>query len=319
MEALQPLNVKVEKSQWHADLIGSGMFWCDLLVDDKFSSELGILSQYIVDYRANLKSEMVHRLEDNLLFLFCRREKVRFDTYKHPSYNFFTKKTKFHFVVGKERRKVSASINLKSYFFEDMAHPKILYDSKFVTLIKNEKDNMTLSVHDFLSEVGIGLGITSEVVGAGTSSSPYYGDVECHLDRFQRETEAFAEPDTDLIVFMNEYDVTRSNGSSTWVEGEESKAVPPFSEFEILMLSRCFSLYFLGEDISVSMEIKNAMTNLGRFMYRNEICRIEVDHAYDADGEYIRLSGPAVDSSASHAFAILWEDDQLLVDRGEIY
>ncbi|KXF79946.1 hypothetical protein [Enterovibrio coralii] len=322
MEALQPLDVQFEKARWHADLVGSGMFWCDLLVDERFSAELGVLSQYIVDYRVNLKNEMVHRLEDNLLFLFCRREKVRFDIYKRPSYNFLTKKTKFHFVIGKERRKVSASVSLKSFFFEDMANPKILYDSKFVTFIKNEKDNMTLSVHDFLSEVGIELGIKSEVVGTGTSSSPYYGNTEFHLDCFQRETEAYAEKDTDLIVFMNEYQVRKSEGLvqeiSSLEDGDE-ETPPALSDTELLMLSRCFSLYFLGDDTATSMLVKNAVTNLSRFMRRSAISRIEVDHAYDADGEYIRLSGQEVASSASHAFAILWDDEKLVVDRGEIY
>lgn len=180
-----------------------------------------------MDYRANLKNEMTHRLEDNLLFLFCHREKVRFDIYKRPSYNFFTKKTKFHFVVGKERRKVSASVNLKSYFFEDMANPKILYDSKFVTLVKNEKDNMTLSVHDFLSEVGIELGLESEVVGMGTSSSPYYGDMAFHLDCFQRETERYAGADADLIVFMNEYQVSKQDALSNATEDDSENSPPP--------------------------------------------------------------------------------------------
>ncbi|WP_244556681.1 hypothetical protein [Enterovibrio nigricans] len=85
------------------------------------------------------------------------------------------------------------------------------------------------------------------------------------------------------------------------------------------MLSRCFCLYFLGENITHSMPVKNAVTNLGRFMYRSEIARIEVDHAYDADGEYIRLGGPEVDASASHAFAVLWENERVSVDRSEIY
>ena len=322
MEAKQRKIVTAVNRHWHAELIGTDMFWCDILVDAKFSADSDQLSQYVVDYRDNLKHHIEDVLSEARLYLMCEREKVRFNAFKKPGYNPFTRKMKFHFLVGESSRRVSLTVDIRKHFFPDLAHPKVFLEAKFITLLKNEKDNVTLSVHDFLSAIGADLGLNSRVVSSGYSRSPYWGGEEGALVMLQRQAARFTSDDKDLVVYINEYNMHLFSNKSR-ASNQSGRNIIEFSDESIdmsfMMLSRSFSLYFLGCDAEASVEVKNAMTNVSRYLSRNQIHRITVDHAYEQDGEYLRLCSQEVETSPSHVFTVLLEHGKVVLDRGEIY
>ncbi|OEE62756.1 hypothetical protein A1OO_04665 [Enterovibrio norvegicus FF-33] len=338
------------KRHWRAGLIGTEMFWADLLVDDRFSDESGSLSQYVVDYRANLKSHLSHTLSHPRVFLLGLREKVRFNYFRRPSYNFFTKKMKFYLLVGAESKQISITVKLADFFFKDLPKPKVILEPHFVTLLKSESENVTLSVHDFLSTVGVDLGFHCDVVAAGSCPSPYWGEeieeAEA-LVAFTAEAKQHITKGKDLVVYLNEYqldadyvagvnlvsDLSLDNIANVDRGDAETEArdvktdnaieevagdVTPTIELnqsQLLMLARCFTLYFFGSDKQKAVSIKNADNNLSRFMQRASMTRIWVDHGYESDGEYLRLGSEEVTHSPNHVFSITQEDGELSVDR----
>ncbi|WP_407332572.1 hypothetical protein [Enterovibrio sp. 27052020O] len=337
--------------QWRAGLIRTEMFWTDLLVDEKFSDESGSMSQYVVDYRANLKSHMRHQLVQPRVFLLGLRDKVRFNHFKRPSYNFFTKKVKFYLLVGAESKPVSITVKLADFFFNDLPKPKIILEPHFVTLLRNESDNVTLSVHDFLSTVGVNLGRSCDVVATGCSPSPYWGeeiDEVVALAAFTLEAKQHITKGKDLLVYLNEYQLDADyisgvnfvsdlsvdpvngveqesekleaaaktlGGESASSKEEGAAEATAANPSQLLMLARCFSLYFLGLDKQKSVPIKNANNNLSRFMQREAMTRIWVDHGYESDGEYLRLGSEEVKHSPNHVFSMTHKDGEVSVDR----
>ncbi|WP_245621521.1 hypothetical protein [Enterovibrio calviensis] len=346
MEAIKQTESISIVQQWRAELVGTEMFWADLLVDERFADESGSMSQYVVDYRANLKDHIASVIAKPRVFLFGLREKVRFNYFRQPSYNFLTKKTKFHLLVGVNSKPMTVSIKLEDFFFKDLPRPKIILEPHFVTLLKSQADNVTLSVHDFLSTVGADLGFQCDVIATGSSFSPYWGEIEDEaqsLSAFFNETKRHVVKGKDLVVYLNDYELTTTGSMldnvviDENIDGlfEQPIAIVSNDEdldqddpdedgiderldmdpHQLLMLSRCFTLYFLGRDAETSVIVKSADNNLSRYMKRASVSLIAIDHAYICEGEYINLGSQEVAHSSSHVFSIEQENGRLSVEK----
>ncbi|MDD1794245.1 hypothetical protein LRP50_13975 [Enterovibrio sp. ZSDZ42] len=341
MEAIKQTESISIEHQWQAELVGTEMFWADLLDDERFADESGSMSQYVVDYRANLKDHIVNVIAKPRVFLFGLREKVRFNYFRQPSYNFLTKKTKFHLFVGVKAKPVTISIKLSDFFFKDLPRPKIILEPHFVTLMKSQADNVTLSVHDFLSTVGADLGFQCDVIATGSSLSPYWGEIEDKsqsLTAFFNEAKRYEAKGKDLVVYLNDYQLSTTSSllSNAVVDenidglfeqpfdGISDKEEPDedannesleMDAHQLLMLSRCFTLYFLGRDVRNSVMIKNAENNLSRYMKRMSVSLIDIDHAYLSEGDYINLGSQEIPHSSSHVFSIEQEQGKLSMEK----
>ncbi|CZF77667.1 hypothetical protein GCE9029_00344 [Grimontia celer] len=299
----------------HSELTGSDILWCDLLQDERFSQEIRKLSQYVVDYRANLKNHLDQKLSEPHLFLLCSREKVRFNIFKRPRYNFLTKKTTFHFLVGKEQRKVSAAVKLGDHFFENTPHPKVLLEPKFVTLLTSKNEDVTLSVHDFLFGTGIDINVESKVVASGSSPSPYWEGAQSLVSALSNEASRHMSSDTDLLVYLGEFDCNvlairddhEVEPESLGMQNDDG------AKTLALMLARAYSIYFLGESENKAA-LRSAYGNLLRYMRNRNLVRIAVTHFYEFDSEYLHLGSEGREYSPNHEFVITLEDGVMHID-----
>ncbi|EOD78051.1 hypothetical protein D515_03174 [Grimontia indica] len=299
----------------HSELTDTDILWCDLLQDERFSQEIRKLSQYVVDYRANLKNHLDHKLAEPHLFLLCSREKVRFNIFKRPRYNFLTKKTTFHFLVGKEQRKVSAAVKLGDHFFENTPHPKVLLEPKFVTLLTNKNEDITLSVHDFLFGTGIDVEVESKVVATGSSPSPYWEGAQSLVSALSHEASKHMSSDTDLLVYLGGFDCNVLAIKGDREVEPESLGMPngEGAKTLALMLARAYSIYFLGESEN-KPALRSAYGNLLRYMRNRNLVRITLTHFYEFDSEYLHLGSDSREYALNHEFVITLEDGVMHID-----
>lgn len=318
MKATRPTAFIKTQMQWYVELVATDMFWCDLLVDEAFSAPVGIYNPFVLDYRKNFKNKMTHAFEGQCVYLLCRREKVRFDVKNRPRYNFITKKTKFHLLIGMDSRKMSVCVDLMKTFFLEKSNCKVIVDPKFITLLSDQRNKLTLSIHDFMSSIDLHLGLESEVLAAECTCSPYQ-EPSNRLNAFQNEMALYGDKGSDLLVYVNKYDIIL-NIRNLHVVGDRRSGYdlenPSNSLF--LMLARSFSLYFFGDERTSSLAVKNAKENLSRFALRNQNFLIKISHFYDCDKDYTRLKSKNVSSTAKHAFTVLCQNKELVVFHGEI-
>lgn len=305
--------------QWNIELVVTDMFWCNLLVDASFCIKTYQPSSFLVDYRINLENKLSNAFDAQHVYLLCRREKIRFDIIHPPRYNVLTKKTKFHFLIGKNKRKTSISVDLKTCFFLNKPNPKIIIETDFVNVLINKNEYLTLSIHDFLSSIGVDLGSESEVVSVGCTCSPYRNSLN-QLKAFQQEITRFFNEDDDLLVYINTYNMdlkikTLHFASSDRVVFDVKKP----SDCLFLMLMRSLTLYFFEVEEVSSIAVKNARENLFRFFERNQISWIKIVHAYEIDNKYTRLNSNNITGSANHTFTVSNKNNHLVVSRSELF
>lgn len=302
---------------WDAELVATDMFWCDLLLGEHFSPRKSQLRSLAFDYRVHLKHLIDQAFDSQRVYLLFRREKVRFNPKPPPRYNFFTKKTKFHFLIGKEQRKTSISIDLKACFFLNTTNPKFILDTHFITLFDNKKNPLTLSIHDFLSSVGTTFGLESKIILAECTCSPYC-DPSYKFRAFQEEVARYSNAHEDLLVYINSYNidfkikslaVAPKSGVISYVEKPDDSL--------FLMLARSFTLYFFDAEQVASIAVKNARENLSRFLAHNHISWIKITHAYDKNDAYTRLNSNTVSGSENHTFTLFNQKKTVIVCRSE--
>lgn len=319
METTRKSAFSPRQIHWHAELVVTDMFWCDLLNEHCFFAEMPQTNSFVLDYLANVKQQLRCVFDAQRVYVLCQREKVRFNVRYHPRYNRLTKKTKFHFLMGKKQKKISISVDLNAYFPSTLSHPKIIIESNFITLIANEKNYLTMSIHDFLSTIDINIGGESEVVAVECTCSPYWQPTGKFM-RFQQELSRFSSEGKDLLVYINDFnlDLKIKTLHLAVSDGVVSHVNNP-SDNLFLMLARSLALYFLdGEEVS-SIVVKNARDNLLRFLQRNQISWIKITHAYDKEGEYTRLNSIVVPGSSNHTFTVVREDNALMVRRSALF
>ena len=305
--------------QWHADLVTTDMLWCDLIISNPFSHGVSENSQYAQEYIGKLKNKMTQAFNGQCIYLLCKRKKVRFDLSYKPKYNFLTKKTRFYVLLGSEHQRVSISVDLAAYFLLDKSNPTLFLESKFITLLKDRRDRITLSIHDFLSSINFHLGIETEVLAAECTCSPY-NDPAFTLNDFQHEMAANSHQSCDLFLYVNTYNIDLNIKTliSYPSKGDVYDLDKPADSL-FLMLSRSLSFYFFGEEKTDILAVKNASDNLGRFVLRNQNFKIKISQVYEGDNEYTLLKSQKVSSSVNHQFTILSQDNELIIFHDDIH
>ena len=305
--------------QWHADLVTTDLLWCDLILPNPFCHGVSENSPYAQEYIEKLKNKMTQAFNGQCIYLLCKRKKVRFDLSYKPKYNFFTKKTRFYVLVGSEHQRVSISVDLSAYFLLDKSNPTLFLESEFITLLKDRRDRITLSIHDFLSSINFHLGIETEVLAAECTCSPY-NEPGFTLNDFQHEMAANSHQSCDLFLYVNSYniDLNIKTLMPSPSKGDVYDLDKPADSL-FLMLARSLSFYFFGEQKTDFLAVKNASDNLGRFVLRNQNFKIKISHAYEGDNEYTLLKSQKVSSSVNHQFTILSQDNELIIFQDEIH
>lgn len=156
---------------WWIDLINTDCIWYDMIInppDDIRTNKI------IKNYLSAIQQHVRAHCEKRFIYFLGSRKKVRFSTKRKPKYNPFTKKIVFTLLIGKEERKFRVKYSFRKLTpnGEVKITPNVRVTEKFLYIEYENGNAFVISVHDFVKENYIDLGIHTEVHYVGYTRQP---------------------------------------------------------------------------------------------------------------------------------------------------
>ncbi|NIC26384.1 hypothetical protein [Serratia plymuthica] len=306
---------------WWVDLINTNCIWYDMIINppDTLSTD-----KIIKNYLTSLERHLNEHCEKRFIYFLGTRKKVRFSTKKKVRYSPFTKNIVLTLLIGKEERK----FKIKCSFFKTTPNgklkvtPKIKVTDKYLYIEHEDGHVSLISIHDFLKEQYITLGINTEVHYVGYTRQPYKRPVDFIHRGLSKMFYNIPSEDNDFFVYFsifnprvishnNDYNVSFNISNSQIDEVEVDK--------EGRIIENCFIRYFdaeLQDDDKESKrpDLNNMFIDL---VNHKKIKEIAVNLQYENNNEYFCFYSKSALQKNDHFFVIDFVDGKINLDRNK--
>jgi len=307
---------KNSEKNWSIELSNSWMYWYDLLANPNDTGYPFDTKKLIVEYLTNLKKKVEQSLEKRFVYFICSRPKIRFNTKKKPTYNPFTKRYKFHLLVGKKGRKKTARIAFFNIKTEKFEKNKFEITEKYITITDSEGDKTTSSIHDFLSNAEVNFELPTKVEYVGYTKNPDSRPTNGAHSGLSDVLHNVSNEESDILIFFNLFKV------STYASSQNQAlnfliSNPMTNEINVdlegQIIEKSFILYFDSDKQNKNKdneknELKNNLLKLSK---ENKIDSIRVYYEFERPTEYWLLSSSSIAPRADHRFTVKLTDDNL--------
>ncbi|QFY44222.1 hypothetical protein F6R98_17590 [Candidatus Methylospira mobilis] len=289
---------------WYVELNNSTCFWYDLL---PHPPEGFNMKQQIADYLKQLQAIVESQLDKRFIYFLAARKKLRFCVGKKPKYSFFGNDLFFYVEIGRERirRKVTTKI-LDSQTRQPIKPPVEISD-RFITFHYTPDHKVSLSIHDFLQDSGIELGINTEIHYVGYTRSPSERPINGAHSGLSDMLYRVSNDEHDFFVFFNLFKVSsigmnRSAPINFCVANSMVDEVKVDEEGRIIekALIRYFSTE--AQDISKRNEESELENSLERLAAKNNINSVAIHIEMEEPSELHRFFSRSVEPSDKHLF-----------------
>ncbi|EBQ9598980.1 hypothetical protein E0601_02905 [Salmonella enterica subsp. enterica serovar Carmel] len=309
-----------EKSWW-VELINTNCIWYDMIINPPDGLDT---SKIIKNYLGLIEKYLNEHCEKRFIYFLGTRRKVRFSTKKKASYSPFTKNLNLTLLIGQERRK----FKIKYSFFEVTPNgkrkitPKIKVTEKYLYIEHDSGHVSVISIHDFLKENYIDLGINTEVHYVGYTRHPHKRPIDFIHRGLSKMLYNLSNEDNDFFVYFsifnprvishnNDYNVSFSISNSQIDEVEVDK--------EGRIIENCFIRYFDTELQNDDKESKRPDLNnmFIDLVNHKKIKTIAVSLQYENNNEYFCFYSNSVQPQNDHFFVIDFVDGKVNIDRNK--
>ncbi|RZN98122.1 hypothetical protein EKG40_31420 [Pseudomonas moorei] len=297
------------KKEWVVELQRYHMYWYDLVVNPQEVAEYFDTRQLIVDYLKRVKAEVEAELEKRFVYLICSRERVRFNTAKATSYNPFTRATKLHVLIGRDRTKKTIRCKFFDVQRQRFCKPKVELSEKYITITDARGDQVTLSIHDFLEATDISLGLDSRVEYVGYTKNPESRPTNGGHTGLSDTLHRLADDSRDSFIYFNLFKIiTRANDEMSMLNFAFANAMTDEVgvELEGKILEKCLIFYFdaAGQNRNKKNELAELEKSLRKIFKEQKINKIRVHYEFEKPTEYGVFSSSKVRRNARHAFTV---------------
>ncbi|MFA0999134.1 MULTISPECIES: hypothetical protein [Pseudomonas syringae group] len=297
------------EKEWVVELQRYHRYWYDLIVNSHEVAEYFDSRQLIVDYLKRVKAEVEAGLEKRFVYFICSRERVRFNTKRSPSYNPLTRATKLHLLIGKNQTKKT----IRCRFFDEQRRkfhkPDIEVSEKYITIRNAEGNLFTQSIHDFLENANISVGLDSRVEYVGYTKNPELRPTNGKHTGLSHILHRLADNGRDSFIYFNLFKIiTKATNQKFMLNFAMANAMTDEIDVEMegKILEKCFIFYFdaAGQDRNKKNELAELKKNLQRLSTDQNIKKIHVHYEFEKPTEYGVLSSSQISPNLQHIFTI---------------
>lgn len=295
---------------WNIELLQSDMVWYDLVVNEH---EIFPLKDLIKERFKALNSLVKENLEKRFVYFIASRKRVRFSLVKNPRYSLSGKYLYLFLEVGKERKlkKLKLPVNLES-----SKRPKVEVTDKFITFVEISGDKHTASVHDFLLNNQINIGIDTYVQYVGKTKIPERRPLDGSHSGLNKILYSLSNEENDIFIFYNLFKIM------VFAKNDEFNAefIVPNSmtdeidvEKEGDILEKSLILHFSSENQmnNIGKELGELKNNLAMIADSNHINKITMGYEVDDISEYYRFGSSTIAPKHNHTFCFSVENGKL--------
>lgn len=311
---------KNSDKKWTVELQRYHRYWYDLIVSPHEVAEYFNGRELIVDQLKVIKKSVEENLEKRFIYFICSRTKERFNTHKKPCYNPFTKKVKIHILIGKKEKKKSIYCKFFDNGLGKFSNPKIELLDKYITLIDSDGNLTTASIHDFLEECNINLGISSNIEYVGYTANPHTRPTNGSHTGLSDTLYKVSNEDCDTLIYFNIFKVmTQAINEENMINFVVPNAMIDEigADLEGKVIEKCFIFYFDAfnqnrNKINELSELKNSLLKIAK---ENNINSIFFYYEFEETNDYATFSSSKVEASFCHRFSVHIDDDKVNINR----
>lgn len=305
---------------WYVELQRSDMYWYELVVNghDQVNTK-----KIIFDKLKALKNKVESNLEKRFIYFICSRKKVRFCTKEEPRFIQGIKKYEIKVKVGKEQKE---QIILADALYDEYGYPakvKIEETERFIYFCHHSGNKFAVSIHDFLLDSEINIGIETVVHYVGYTKNPnnrplngVHGGLSDILYKVSNE-------DNDILIFFNLFKVTafaKNNEFNIDFSIANSMVDEIDVDKEGFVIEKSFIFYFDSDNqvknkAKEKTEIEN---NLLDFIEKHNINSIQIHFEVDDKSEYYKFSSSKITAKHQHVFTAKLNNNSLLIDNDSV-
>lgn len=311
---------KNSEKKWTVELQTFHRYWYDLIVNPNEVSQYFDTRKLIVDYLKDVKKSVEEQLEKRFVYFICSRTKVRFNTNKKPSYNPFTKKVKIHLLLGKDGKCESIKCKFFDRILGRFCNPKIDLTDKYITLTDSSDVLTTKSIHDFLEDSNLNLGISSNVEYVGYTENPHTRPTNGSHTGLSDILYKVANENRDTLIYFNVFKVTTeavSNNSMLNFAVANAMTDEIDAELEGKIIEKCFIFYFdsTNQNRNKGNELLELKNSLIRVANENKINSVSFNYEVENYNDYGVFSSSKIKPSHSHRFSVEIADGNVEITR----
>lgn len=310
----------VESSKdWIVDLQFYHTYWFDLL----YNPIEGIPSRdLLIEYLSELRRNVEESLEKRFIYFISSRKRIRFDVSKKPSYGYFGNKVKIYLLVGREKERISITVDMGG--MKDGDRPTIALCDGFATIDYGGGCKTTMSVYDFLEMINCNIGNKTKIEYVGYTKEPEVRPTKGKHLGLTDVLHLVSNEDNDIFITFNIFKViSHSVHSSLNLNFVVSNSMIDeiAVDLEGRILEKCFILYFNSSSQirNKSNEKSELINNLKILASENKINSINICYEPDASNDSVMLYSSSVPASLRHIFTVKMVDDYLSITPGSAY
>jgi len=316
---------KQSEKEWIVELQRYHKYWYDLVVNPGEVADYFDTRKLIVEYLRGIKKQVEQNLEKRFVYFICSRTKIRFDISKKPFYNPITKMVKIHVLIGKEEERKTISCKFFDFYKNKFRRPKIELTDKYITITDSRGDITTASIHDFLEEANISLGIDSKVEYVGYTKNPHTRPTNGAHTGLSDVLYKIADENRDSLIYFNVFKVmTRATSSNSMLNFTIANAMTDEVNVELegKLIEKCFIFYFdsINQSRNKDKELLELKKSLHKISAENKINSIHVCYEFEEPNEYGVFSSSKVPPQLAHIFKVKkTEEDVEITNGSEIF
>ncbi len=316
---------KQSEKEWIVELERYHKYWYDLVVNPSEVADYFDTRKLIVDYLRRIKKQVEKNLEKRFVYFICSRTKIRFNISKKPFYNPITKTVKIHVLIGKDEERKTISCKFFDFHENKFLRPKIELTDKYITFTDSRGDITTASIHDFLEEANISLGIDSKVEYVGYTKNPHTRPTNGAHTGLSDVLYKIADENRDSLIYFNVFKViTRAISSDSMLNFTIANAMTDEVNVELegKLIEKCFIFYFdsINQSRNKNKELLELKKSLHKISAENKINSIHVCYEFEEPNEYGLFSSSKVPPQLGHIFTVKkTEEDVEITNGSEIF
>jgi len=305
---------------WVVELLRTDMYWYELIVNgnDNVDTKKKIFGQM-----KELKDQVESNLEKRFVYFICSRKKVRFCPVILPEFLPAIGKYKITVLLGKDN--ISKEIFIDAFYEKTgfLLTVEIEETGKFIYFCHENGDKTMFSVHDFLLEYDVNLGIETVVQYVGYTKNPNSRPLNGVHGGLNEILYKVSNDDNDILFFFNLFKVltiAKNNELNVNFTVANSMIDEVKVDKEGFVIEKCFIFYFdsINQTKNKMKEKKEIENDLLFFANNHKINSVSMCFEVDSESEYYKFSSSKVKGKNRHVFTTKLENNLLVIEDGSI-
>lgn len=303
---------------WYVGLSQSTCFWYDLLLHPPEGFDT---KQQITDYLKQLQAIVESQLDKRFIYFLAARKKLRFCVSKKPRYSFFGNNLVFYVEIGSEKKRRKVTSRVFDAQTRQPIKPPVEVSDRFITFHYTPNHKESMSIHDFLQNSSIELGVNTEIHYVGYTKNPSERPINGAHRGLSDMLYRVSNEEHDFFVFYNLFKVS-SIGRNPSAPINFCVANSMIDEIKVdeegRIIEKALIKYFSTEaqEINKQNEEAELENSLERLAAKNNINSVAIHIEMDEPSELHRFFSRSVKPSDKHVFTCRIGNDGVEIVEG---